>query len=180
GSPSPFAGKLRGDEGVRPSTALTLLLLLALALVAGLALPRPAYAEDPLAAKELQVEQQLGCPICTNLPLNVCDNQLCQEMRGVIHQKLSAGDTPDQIVAYFVARYGDAVLLSPPREGFSLAAWYLPFLALALGVMILLTFLRRSLRRRRVVERRFRSEDPALDRYRQQVRRDLEKLEDSR
>lgn len=151
-----------------------------LALVAVLALPRPAYADDPLAAKELQVEQQLGCPICTNLPLNVCDNQLCQEMRGVIHQKLSEGETPDQVVAYFVTRYGDAVLLSPPRRGFSLAAWYLPFLALAFGVVIFFTFLRRSLRRQKVVERRFTFEDPALDRYRQQVRRDLEKLEDSR
>src|SRR6185437_13728038 len=133
-----------------------------------------------LAAKELQVEQRLGCPICTNLPLNVCDNQLCQGMRGVIHQKLSEGETPDQVVAYFVSRYGDAVLLSPPQRGFSLAAWYLPFLALAIGVVVFFTFLRRSLHRQKVVERRFKFEDPALDPYRQQVRRDLEKLEDSR
>ncbi len=166
--------------GVKPASAFTLLLLLLVGLVAVLALPRPAYADDPLATKELQVEQQLGCPICTNLPLNVCDNQLCQEMRGVIHQKLSEGETPDQVVAYFVSRYGDAVLLSPPQRGFSLAAWYLPFLALAAGAVVFLAFLKRSLRRQKVVERRFAFGDPALDQYRQQVRRDLEKLEDSR
>lgn len=170
----------RGGEGARPSVVRTLLPLLLLAAIAILALPRPAYADDPLAAKELQVEQRLGCPICTNLPLNVCDNQLCQEMRGVIHQKLNEGETPDQVVAYFVSRYGDAVLLSPPQRGFSLAAWYLPFLALALGMVVFLTFLRRSLRRQKVVARRFGFEDPGLDPYRQQVRRDLEKLEDSR
>lgn len=158
----------------------TMLLLALLVVVAGFALPRPAYADDPLATKELQVERQLGCPICTDLPLNVCDNQLCQEMRGVIHQKLSQGETPDQVVAYFVSKYGDAVLLEPPRHGFSLAAWYLPFLAIVLGAAVFFTFLRRSLRRQRVVERRLQFEDPTLDEYRQRVRNDLEKLEETR
>jgi len=165
---------------VRPRPGTVLLSALLIVLVAGFALPRTAHADDPLAAKELQVERQLGCPICTDLPLNVCDNELCQEMRGVIHQKLSQGETPDQVVAYFVSRYGDSVLLSPPQQGFSLAAWYLPFLALVLGIAIVLTFLRRSLRRRKVVERRFQDQDPTLDPYRQQVRRDLEKMEKSR
>lgn len=153
-------------------------LVLVAVIVAVLALTRTAYADDPLGEQELQVERQLGCPICTNLPLNVCDNQLCQEMRGIIHQKLSQGETPDQVVAYFVSRYGDAVLLEPPRRGFSLAAWYLPFAALALGAVVFAGFLRQSLRRGRLVEQRLQFEDPSLERYRQQVRHDLEKLED--
>ena len=140
----------------------------------------PAYADDPLAAKELQVERQLGCPICTNLPLNVCDNQLCQEMRGVIRQKLEAGETPDQVVAFFVSRYGDAVLLEPPQRGFSLAAWSMPFLAIAVGALIFFAFLRQSLRRRATIARRLVVEDPALDEYRARVRRELEKLEETR
>jgi len=161
---------------VRPIIAALALLAI---LVIGFALPRTAYADDPLAQKELQVERQLGCPICTNLPLNVCDNQLCQEMRGVIRQKLSQGETPDQVVAYFVSRYGDSVLLEPPRRGFNLAAWFLPFLALALGAAIFVAFLRRSLRRQKTVERRLQFQDPSLERYREQVRRDLDRLEGS-
>ncbi len=156
--------------------AFAVLVLVAVALTS-LALPRTAFADDPLAEKELQVERQLGCPICTNLPLNVCDNQLCQEMRGIIHQKLSQGETPDQVVAYFVSRYGDAVLLEPPRRGFSLAAWYLPLVALAVGAVIFAGFLRQSLRRGKMVEQRLRFEDPTLERYRQQVRQDLDRLE---
>ncbi len=158
------------------TVAVAALVLLAV-VFASLALPRTAYADDPLADKELQVERQLGCPICTNLPLNVCDNQLCQEMRGIIHQKLSEGQTPDQVVAYFVSRYGDAVLLEPPRRGFSLAAWYLPLAALALGAVIFAGFLRQSLRRGKMVEQRLRFEDPSLEPYRQRVRQDLERLE---
>ena len=98
-------------------------------------------------------------------------------MRGIIHQKLSEGQTPDQVVAYFVSRYGDAVLLEPPRRGFSLAAWYLPLAALALGAVIFAGFLRQSLRRGKMVEQRLRFEDPSLEPYRQRVRQDLERLE---
>lgn len=158
-------------------------LLVFLAFVAVLALsaalPRPVQADDPLAEKELEVERQLGCPICTNLPLNVCDNQLCQEMRGVIRQKLAAGETPDQVVTYFVSRYGEAVLLEPPPRGFSLAAWDIPILAIVVGAVICLTFLRRSLHRQKLTTQHLLVEEPTLDRYREQVRRDLEKLEES-
>lgn len=174
------------DRATRRRPGLIALRALGIALFAvlalGFALPRTASADDSLATKQIEVERQLGCPICTNLPLNVCDNQLCQEMRGVIRQKLQQGETPDQVVAYFVSRYGDAVLLAPPRQGFSLAAWYLPFLALLGGAAIFLAFLRRSLRRRKLVEQRFQQVDldPALDRYRQQVRHDLATWEDPR
>ncbi len=166
----------QSESWLRPHVAA---LVLVAAISVSLALTRTAYADDPLGEKELQVERQLGCPICTNLPLNVCDNQLCQEMRGIIHQKLSQGETPEQVVAYFVSRYGDSVLLEPPRRGFSLAAWYLPFAALALGAVVFAGFLRQSLRRGKMVEQRLQFEDPGLERYRQQVRHDLEKLEEN-
>ena len=61
--------------------------------------PSIAFADDPANESELQIERQLGCPICTNLPLNVCDNQICLQMKGVIREKLAAGETPDQVVA---------------------------------------------------------------------------------
>jgi len=157
----------------------TLLLSVAVGLLTFLALVSPVFADNSLAAKELEVEKQLGCPICTDLPLNVCDNEICQQMRGVIHQKISDGETPDQVVQYFVQRYGNGVLLAPPQHGFSLAAWYLPFLAVALGALALTTFLRHSLGRQRVIQRRLAIEDPALERYRDRVRRDLSTPEES-
>jgi cytochrome c-type biogenesis protein CcmH len=143
------------------------------AALASLLFASAALADDPLAAKELQVERQLGCPICTNLPLNVCDNQICVQMKGVIHDKLAAGETPDEVVAYFVNRYGEGILLTPPEQGFNLAVWYLPVAALALGALVVWMVVRRSLQRQRVVEARLRRSDPALDAYRERVRRDL-------
>jgi cytochrome c-type biogenesis protein CcmH len=153
--------------------------VLLFALVAATAIQGgTAIADDPASNGEIQIERQLGCPICTNLPLNVCDNAICEQMKGVIRQKLSDGETSDQIVAYFVSRYGDGVLLLPPERGFNLAVWYLPVLAVVLGALVVWGFVRASIRRQRVIQRRLGTEDPRLERYRQVVRRDIAELGD--
>lgn len=148
-------------------------------LVLAAAVVQPVHAEDPLADKELAVERQLGCPVCTDLALNVCDNQICQGMKNVIHEQLAAGKSPDEVVAYFVNRYGEGVLLTPPRRGFNLAVWYLPIVAVLLGAAIVWSFLRRSLQRQRSVAQRLAPTDPGLNRYRQQVRHEVEVLEET-
>ncbi len=135
-----------------------------------------ALADDPTAEQQLQVERQLGCPICTNLPLNVCDNQICVQMKGVIHQKLAAGETPSQVIDFFVARYGEGVLLTPPNQGFSLVVWYAPAVAVLFGGLLVWMLLRESLRRQKVIQNRLSLSDADLDGYRSQVRRDVDGL----
>jgi cytochrome c-type biogenesis protein CcmH len=150
---------------------------LIIALLAIFAPYRVAYADEPLTAKEMEVERQLGCPICTNLPLNVCDNQICAQMKGIIQQKLAAGETPDQVVAFFVSRYGEGILLTPPQSGFNLAVWYLPVAAIVLGAAIVASFLRRSLQRQRLAERRLATVETGLDAYRRRVRQEVGEAE---
>ena len=107
----------------------------------------------------------------------MCDNQICQQLKVVINQKLGEGETPDQVIAYLVSRYGEGILLSPPQQGFNLAVWYLPIAALGLGALVVFTFLGRSLRREKGIAQRLSQPNPALDEYRQRVRRDLEERE---
>lgn len=159
--PLPFP-KVRRQGGIA---------LLVLVVVAAFLFVPPAQAAEPTGAQMLQVERQLGCPICTNLPLDVCDNSICRQMRGVIHDKLAAGDSPDQVVHYFVSRFGEGILLNPPAQGFNLAAWYVPLLALIVGGAIVWGFLRQSIHQHRPVEQA--KPDPSLDAYRQRVRQDL-------
>ena len=135
-----------------------------------------ALADDPTSDQQLQVERQLGCPICTNLPLNVCDNQICVQMKGVIHQKLAAGETPSQIIDFFVARYGEGVLLTPPNRGFSLVVWYAPAVAVLFGAILIWLLLRESVRRQKVIQNRLSLSDADLAGYRSQVRRDVDGL----
>lgn len=157
---------------MKRSDQAAVLFLAMCCLVASLA-PALVFADDPASEAELQIERQLGCPICTNLPLNVCDNQICLQMKGVIREKLAAGETPDQIIAFFVSRYGDGVLLTPPQQGFSLAVWYFPGLAVLIGGLLVWIFVRASLRRQAQIDRRRRDAEPDLEAYRQEVRRDV-------
>jgi cytochrome c-type biogenesis protein CcmH len=157
--------------------SLAALLILVAIAVAAFPTGR-AYADGPASDAELQVERQLGCPICTNLPLNICDNPICESMKGVIRQQLAEGQSQDQIVAYFVSRYGDGVLLTPPQRGFNLAVWYLPFAAILVGTLIVWGFVRRSVRRQQVIDQRLQPGDATLGRYRERVRRQVKELEE--
>ena len=89
------------------------------------------------------VAKQLNCPVCENVPLDVCETQACVQWRDLIRQNLTAGEKPEQIINYFQATYGDRVLQEPPRRGFTGLVWILPFVGLVAGVAILVVVLRR-------------------------------------
>lgn len=55
-------------------------------------------------------------------------------MRDVIRKKVEAGESRDAIIEYFVDRYGEGILLAPPKSGFNQILWWLPSLGLLLGV----------------------------------------------
>jgi cytochrome c-type biogenesis protein CcmH len=83
------------------------------------------------------IARELYCPVCENVPLDVCPTQACEQWRGVIRDKLAEGWTEEQIQQYFVDQYGARVLATPPAEGFSVLVYILPPLAFILGAFIL-------------------------------------------
>jgi cytochrome c-type biogenesis protein CcmH len=80
-----------------------------------------------------EITNRLNCPLCQGQTLHECPLQVCDEMRDLIRQKLLAGESEDQIRAYFVERFGDRVLNEPPRQGFALLGWVMPVLAVLTG-----------------------------------------------
>jgi cytochrome c-type biogenesis protein CcmH len=88
------------------------------------------------------VAKRLNCPVCENVPLDVCETQACVQWRDLIRQKLAAGETPDQIITYFHVTYGDRVLQEPPKSGFTAMLWVLPFIGIAIGLVLLWLALR--------------------------------------
>jgi cytochrome c-type biogenesis protein CcmH len=68
-------------------------------------------------------------------------------MRAIVRERLAAGETPDQVTAYFVEKYGTWILLAPPRRGFDLLVWVVPFAGLALGLVLAVLAMRRWRRR---------------------------------
>lgn len=86
-----------------------------------------------LEERTQEVAAGLRCPVCQNLSVADSPSGLAGEMRHTIETQLHAGQSPGQIKAFFVERYGEWVLLEPPRHGLNLVPWLVPFLGLAAG-----------------------------------------------
>jgi cytochrome c-type biogenesis protein CcmH len=99
-----------------------------------------AQEGDPGAPTDDEVNaiaKQLYCPVCENIPLDVCGTQACAQWRELIREKLSQGWSEDQIKDYFVEQYGDRVLAAPPARGLNWLVYIIPPLAFLLGIYIL-------------------------------------------
>jgi cytochrome c-type biogenesis protein CcmH len=88
------------------------------------------------------IAKQLYCPVCENIPLDVCPTQACAQWRDLIREKLTAGWSEQQIKNYFVDQYGDRVLATPPAHGINWMVYLVPPVAILLGVFILAAALR--------------------------------------
>jgi cytochrome c-type biogenesis protein CcmH len=98
----------------------------------------PGPTDDQINA----IAKQLYCPVCENIPLDVCPTQACAQWRALIGEKLALGWTEDEIKTYFAAQYGDRVLAAPPPRGLNWLAYVIPPLAIILGGFILYRALR--------------------------------------
>jgi len=121
------------------------------------------------------VAKKLNCPVCENVPLDVCETQACAQWRDLIRQKLATGEKPEQVIAYFRDTYGDRVLQEPPLSGFTALIWILPFVGLVAGVAILVVVLRRMTARSVAVDATTEA-SPVADEYRQRLERELEEI----
>lgn len=99
--------------------------------------------EDQLQARVKEVAKTLRCAVCQSESVWESNAELAIQMRDIIRERLVQGESPDQIRAYFVSRYGDFILLKPRAFGLNLLLWGGPFLLLVIGG----TFLFRTLRK---------------------------------
>jgi cytochrome c-type biogenesis protein CcmH len=108
----------------------------------------PAGAKTPVSEDTVHdVASQLRCVVCQSLSVADSPSETAHEMKGIIRERLGAGESPEQVRAYFVEKYGNWILLSPPRQGFNLLVWVVPFAGLGLGLVLVLIVVRRWSRR---------------------------------
>nr|BBH94358.1 hypothetical protein KTA_25570 [Thermogemmatispora argillosa] len=127
--------------------ALALLLVATIALVwwlVYLSHPRATTLDQRVA----EVASQLRCPVCQGESVQDSPSELAQQMRAVIRQQLQEGRSEQQVIQYFVDRYGETILWNPPRQGFSLLVWLIPP-AILLGGAVLIGFVLREWRQHR-------------------------------
>ena len=98
----------------------------------------------PLTGEQLHLRtQQVGallrCPVCQGLSVSDSPAEMAVNMRGQVRELLARGYTQEQILSYFERSYGQFVLLKPKFNGVAAAVWILPVLAVAIGVVIVIS-----------------------------------------
>jgi cytochrome c-type biogenesis protein CcmH len=104
-----------------------------------------ARAQDPQPPSDDQVNavaKELYCPVCENIPLDVCPTQACAQWRELIRLKLSQGWSEDQIRSYFAEQYGDRVLAAPPLQGFNWVFYVLLGVFVVIAVVVYIRVVR--------------------------------------
>lgn len=128
--------------------ALLLFLLWPTALLADPTMaPEPlSYTQLPDAKQEAQAQalmQTIRCVVCQSQSIADSDADLAGDMRAMVREKIAAGEKPDAIRAWMVARYGRWVSYQPPVDPITWPLWAAPLALLAVGWLLARTAFRR-------------------------------------
>ncbi len=119
-------------------------LLLTLAGSAAALEPGERLADPALEQRARVISSELRCLVCPNQSIDDSNAPLAGDLRRVVRERLSAGDSDQQVIGFVTARYGDFVLLRPPVQPNTYLLWFGPPLLLALaGAGIVLALRRR-------------------------------------
>jgi len=127
------------------------LALLALLLLAPLLVERAAFAVEPserlsdpaLEARARALSTELRCLVCQNETIDESGAPLAHDLRVLLRERITAGDTDAQAVKFLTDRYGNFVLLKPPVEPATYLLWFGPIIVLLLAGSGALIYLRK-------------------------------------
>jgi cytochrome c-type biogenesis protein CcmH len=101
-------------------------------------------ADDPVTEQRLiSISEEMRCLVCQNESLAGSRSDLANDLRREIRTLIKEGKSDDQIRNFMVERYGDFVLYRPPVKPITWLLWIGPFVILVIGIVGLLTYLRR-------------------------------------
>lgn len=124
-----------------------LFLLMIPVLPAGAVEPNEMLNDPALEARAREISKGLRCMQCQNENIDESSADIARDLRLAVRERLVAGDSDAQTVAYIVDRYGEFALLSPTKTGANLFLWLAGPMMFLLAVGVAVAFLRRSARR---------------------------------
>ncbi|WP_295806220.1 cytochrome c-type biogenesis protein [uncultured Nitratireductor sp.] len=90
--------------------------------------------DDPvLEARARELSAELRCMVCQNQSIDDSDAELARDLRVLVRDRLTAGDTDEEVIEYVVDRYGEFVLLKPRFNYRNALLWGAPFILLSFG-----------------------------------------------
>lgn len=92
-----------------------------------------------LEKKVQEIAHQLRCPVCQGLSVKESMNDISVNMKNKIITLLNEGKTEQEVISFFVQRYGEWILRNPKKDGFNFSLWLLPIggIVLTTGLVIL-------------------------------------------
>ena len=128
--------RVGGEPGAMNRARTTVFAALLLVCVALAANVSAVAAQDIYSEETLEIARKLQCPVCQGQSVADSNSQLARQMRDIIERRVQAGESEEEIIAYFVASYGDWIVTEPEKSGFSLGLWWMPVLVVVLGVSV--------------------------------------------
>jgi len=114
-------------------------------LLAACLLVMPAYAQDyaevslPDPVQEraaVRLMDTIRCVVCQGQPISGSNADLAADMRRMVRERIAAGDSPEQVRAWLISKYGDWVSFKPQVKPVTLPLWLIPLFALLFGVWL--------------------------------------------
>lgn len=106
--------------------------------------PDESLADASLEARAMALGRELRCVVCQNQSIEDSNASLAHDLRVLLRERLSGGDSNEAAIAYISARYGDFVLLKPPLKAMTALLWAGPALFLFGALALFLRFTRRG------------------------------------
>jgi cytochrome c-type biogenesis protein CcmH len=119
------------------------LLLLLLPLPSGAVEPDEILDDPALEARARELSKEIRCVICQNESIDSSNAGIARDLRILVRDRLTAGDSDREVKDFLVARYGDYVLLKPPVKPETWALWFGPAIILLIGGLATAVFLMR-------------------------------------
>lgn len=122
---------------IRALTALLMVISLSL-VVQAVAVDEKPLADPVKEAQARALMKEFRCLVCQNQSIEDSNAELAQDLRMVVRERVALGDTPDNVRAYMVDRYGDWVLLRPPVKTSTYFLWASPFFVVLVILLVVM------------------------------------------
>ncbi len=105
--------------------------------------PEEILSDPTLEARARALSKELRCMVCQNELIDDSEAPLAHDIRVLVRQQLTAGESDAQVIDFLVARYGEFVLLKPPLSWHTAALWGMPPAVLLIGMVMIIVVVRR-------------------------------------
>jgi len=135
------------------------------------------HNEEALQKAATELSDLIMCPICPGQTIAQSSNETSTQMRDLVLKKLRQGQTKEEILQYFESRYGERIMAKPNIKGLNVILWFLPFLLVAL-LIILIYYLIHHWSKRDQVETVTDIEEAKLSEYKERMEKELNEFDE--